>query len=102
MNKNYAILIPLLCFGLPLLFCSVFKIFQLGSVGPMVPATGILCALIFPYVLYSTFSIFFKRHGIELILIILAIPLGIFLAIIEMNIFIGISATFGMMDYQLM
>ena len=102
MNKTYLYLILFVCMGGPLIGCIIFKIFPIGSIGPIVPISGIFNAFFIPYLIYKCFYLFFKKHEIEFVLIIISIPTGIFLAVIEMNILIGLSSAFGIMDYQLM
>ena len=102
MNKSYLYLILLICIGLPLLGCIVFRLFPLGSIGPLVPISGVLSVFVMPYLIYRCFSQFFKKREIEILLIIFSIPVGVIFAVIEMNILIGLSSFFGIMDYQLM
>lgn len=102
MDKIYFYLVSVACIGLPLIGCIVFKLFPIGSIGPMVPISGIINTFVMPYLIFKCFSPFFEKHRIEFVLIIISIPVGVFLAVMEMNILVGMSSVFGIMDYQLM
>ena len=102
MDKVYLTLMLFVYFGLPLIACVLFKTLPIGSIGPLVPISGVIYAFYLPYLLYRSFCPIFKKHEIAFLLVILSVPLGVLLAVIEMNLLIWLSYVFGIMDYQLM
>ena len=102
MNKNYILLIVFQCFGIPLLFCWIYKALPLGSVGPWIPITGIINGLLLPYFFYKAIGGLIDKCGFKIAWAIGAIPIGVLLAVVEVNIFIGLAAMFGIKDFQLM
>jgi len=68
----------------------------------MLPITGIINAIALPFLCYHSVFGLLKTRGTQIAFAITSIPIGIFLALIGMNIFIWFSALFGIMDYQLM
>ncbi|WP_459919090.1 hypothetical protein [Desulfocicer niacini] len=102
MKKSNVLLILFLCFGLPLLICVIFKILPIGSVGPIIPITGIINVFALPYLFYCSVADLVKSKGTKVISLIVSILIGVFMTVIEMNVFIGLSSLFGIMDYHLM
>ncbi len=114
--------VPFLNIGVPFFLCVIFKIFSLGTIGPIVLVFGILTVFITPvltvrtvlFVLSGEFSTrllpsFLHRkikgeyfNFLFGITILISLCLGIFLGVLGMNIFIGFTMLFGIMDYQLM
>jgi len=102
MNIKAVLLIAFLVLGVPLLLCVLFKILPIGSIGPMVPITGIINAVALPFLIYFSMFKLINSRGAQIAVVVASMLGGVFLAILEMNALIGLSTLFGIMDYQLM
>jgi hypothetical protein len=109
--------IPAFNIALPLALCIIFKFFPLGSIGPLVLFYFLAAVFVTPFLLFrligsfvnntsaskrssestcDIFSVFFVLFiGSSLIV-------GVFLGVLSGNLFIWLTAVFGIMDYQLM
>ena len=102
MNKSFLMASLFMVLSLPLLLCLFFKIFPVDSVGPMVPITGVMNAVILPFLLYFGFFELINNRETRIVAVILSILGGLFLAVVEMNAFMAFSEIFGISDYQMM
>jgi len=92
-------ILGLLC-GLPVALCLLFKAFPLGSIGPMVPITGIINLLALPPLLFLAAGEYFQINNWKVPVGILSAVLGAVLAILGANLFMWLTYVFGIMDYQ--
>ena len=68
----------------------------------MVPISGILILIALPHLIYRSFVGLIRKRSAQIAFAITSIPIAIILAVLEMNIFTGLSPLFGIRDYQLM
>lgn len=68
----------------------------------MIPITGIVNILGLPILIFKGAEEVFQVKRWKPALAIVSLISGVFLAVLGMNLFIGLTALFGIMDYQLM
>jgi hypothetical protein len=100
MRANYSISIISLIIGLPLAFCILFKMLPFGSIGPMVPITGMINLIILPPLLYLGASRYFNNDKWKICLLVFSVIAGVTLALLGVNIFMWLTHVFGIMDYN--
>jgi hypothetical protein len=100
MRASYPISIIALTCGLPLTLCILFKMFPFGSIGPMVPITGMINLIILPPLLYLGASKYFNPYKWKMCLIIFSGIAGVILALLGVNLFMWLTHVFGIMDYN--
>jgi hypothetical protein len=86
---------------LPIILCVVYKVFPLGSIGPLVLFVPIMSVFIFPP---CVFIILFREHFgaiLRLFIAIVSLAGGVPLAVLQMNVFAFLTWLFGIMDYQM-
>lgn len=88
--------------GLPVISCLIFWALPLGSIGFMIPLTGIANAVVLPFLLYKAILKAFKVNKYKLGIGLASTIGGVILSVLGMNIFIAMTVLFGIKDYQLM
>lgn len=88
--------------GIPIILCILHKVLPIGSIGPLIPLSALINVFILPYCIYRSFIDLIKNEKYRFIFAIAVLPIGICLTILGMNIFIGLTAMFGIMDYNLL
>jgi hypothetical protein len=109
--------IPAFNIALPLALCIIFKFFPLGSIGPFVLFYFLAAVFVTPFLLFRLIGLFVNntsslKRGSEstcdifsvlsVLFIGASIIVGGFLGVLSGNLFIWLTAVFGIMDYQLM
>jgi len=113
--------LPFLNIGIPFLMCILFKIFDLGSIGPFVLLGGVIQFLVSPVLLFRLFFYILSeklstKFGLSVkckfqnkiiktlsisVIVLISLFAGSFIGVLGMNAFIGLTALFGIMDYDL-
>jgi hypothetical protein len=102
MKYWYFISVAILLCVLPLALCIVYWMLPLGSIGPMVPITGIANVLLLPVLIYFGAEGAFHFKMWKPVLAVLSLLLSVFLAVLGMNLFMLLTYLFGIKDYQMM
>lgn len=85
----------------PLWFCILFYILPLGSIGPVVILTWPLNSIAIPALLFIA-SDRIKAKEPRITSKILAIPLGLFIAVLQLNSYFPLTYFFGLDDFDWM
>jgi hypothetical protein len=102
MKNSYFISALILVCGVPLALSVLFWAFPLGSVGPMIPLSGVVNLIALPPLIYLGAQKAFQIKNQKPVLAFGSVIVGVLLTVLGMNIFIGVTWAFGINDYQLM
>jgi hypothetical protein len=87
---------------MPAAFCIMRRFELIDAMGPIVFGYGIFEGFLFAMLVPFYVVPLAKQTWLNLVLIPVGIVLGVLLAVLLFNVFIGLTMLFGVMDYQLM
>jgi hypothetical protein len=102
MKNPYFISTIILVCGVPLALCMLFWALPFGSIGPMIPLTGVVNLIALPPILYFGIEKALQIKKWKPVLALCSLILGVLFSVLGMNVFIGLTWLFGIKDYQLM
>ena len=102
MKNSYIISAIFFVCGVPLTLCVLFWAFTLGSVGPMIHLAGFVNLIVLTPLVFVGAEKAFKIKNRKTVLAFGSLIIGVLLAVLGINLFIGLTWAFGLNDYQMM